>query len=126
LVWLDKVEGVFRVDRILSLAKRLGQAVREDERHEELQAAREAVNAQEKSRDLFEGYYKQQEKVSELMAQQKPVEPEDKKKLAQLQQDLAADDNAKRLLKAEADFAHLMRQVNQSIQSAMSGADESG
>ena len=75
---------------------------------------------------LFDEFYAQQHKVSGLLRQQKPVEAEDKRMLADLQQRLAANDGAKVLMKAEADFAELMSRVNKSIHDALLPMDGSG
>ena len=113
------------MERILRLARRLGQAIKESDQYQALESGRQAVESDPDGKTLFDEFYTQQYKVSQLLRQQKPVEAEDKRKLADLQQRLAANDGAKALMKAEADFAELMSRVNKSIHEALLPVDKS-
>ena len=95
------------------------------DRHKALEQARQQVAGDEPAQQLLDSYLKQQQKLDDLLRQNKPVEVEDKRRLAELQQQVVSHEGLKQLFKAQADYAELMRKVNQAIQTGLSGESPS-
>jgi hypothetical protein len=71
-------------------------------------------------------YEAQQQKMNELAAAGRPIEPEDKRRLADLHAKVIGSRVIKDVLKAQADYVELMTAVSQRIEEAALGlADES-
>ena len=73
------------------------------------------VEADEQAIKLIEDYQRQMQKIAELEGSAKPIEPEDKHKLTELQQKMASNETLKSWMKAQADFSELMGKVNKAI-----------
>jgi len=112
------------LERVLQLARRLGSAIAETDRHKALADVRQRLADDQPAQQLLEDYLKQQKKIDDLMRGNKPVEVEDKRRLADLQQQVSSHEQIKQLLKAQADYAELMHRVNEAIQTGMSGSSD--
>ncbi len=106
---------------VLELAKQLGKAVAESDQAKRLRKAEETLNADGGLMQTLKDYRGQVEKIAELEQSNSPVEVEDKHRLEQLQGELYSADAFKEYTAAQAEFADLMRKVNQAIQSEMAG-----
>ncbi|HEY3242455.1 MAG TPA: YlbF family regulator [Phycisphaerae bacterium] len=104
------------MDPILDVARDLGKRLAEHPKVKAYLEANEAVAASASTRQILTDYESQARKIEELTAANQPVEPEDKRKLADLEQKMASDPLMKTLLKAQADYVGLMRQVQAAIQ----------
>jgi cell fate (sporulation/competence/biofilm development) regulator YlbF (YheA/YmcA/DUF963 family) len=113
------------VDRILELAARLGEQIAADPRGRQMADARTALDGSLQDRQLLEDYEAQQQKMNELAAAGRPIEPEDKRRLADLHAKVIGSRVIKDVLKAQADYLELMTAVSQQIEEAALGlADE--
>ena len=102
-------------ERITTQASELGKLIAASPAGKALQAARRDLEADEQARKLFQDYQQQLEKIAQLERLGKPIEPEDKRTLADLQQKVASDSTLKLWMKTQADFSELMRKVNQAL-----------
>ena len=112
--------------RILEQARELGRALADHPHVRAWHEASRAVQEDSQARQLLEEYHKQVEHIRKLEAEVKPVEVADKRKLADLQAQVAGHELIKRMMAAEADYVTLLRQVNQAIAAAMGPAPQSG
>jgi len=113
------------MDEILDFATRLGERIAADPRGRQMANARAALDASLQDRQLLQDYETQQQKVHELEASGRPIEPEDKRKLADLHSKVIGSRVIKDVLKAQADYLELMTLVSQHIEEAALGlADE--
>jgi len=114
------------VDQILEQAARLGEQIAADPRGRQMADARAALDGSLQDRQLLEDYEAQQQKMNELAAAGRPIEPEDKRRLADLHAKVIGSRVIKDVLKAQADYLELMTAVSQRIEEAALGlADES-
>lgn len=114
------------MDQILELAARLGEQIAADPRGRQMADARAALDGSLQDRQLLEDYEAQQQKMNELAAAGRPIEPEDKRRLADLHAKVIGSRVIKDVLKAQADYLELMTAVSQRIEEAALGlADES-
>jgi cell fate (sporulation/competence/biofilm development) regulator YlbF (YheA/YmcA/DUF963 family) len=114
------------VDQILEQAARLGEQIAADPRGRQMADARAALDGSLQDRQLLEDYEAQQQKMNELAAAGRPIEPEDKRRLADLHAKVIGSRVIKDVLKAQADYLELMTVVSQRIEEAALGlADES-
>lgn len=115
------------MDEIIKLAAELGARIAADARAEAYAAAVTAVNADPDARQLIEAFQTQAQKMAELEAAGKPIEPEDKRQLLTFQQKIAGHNTLKALQKAEVDYLQLMNHVQQAMERPISerigGAD---
>ncbi len=100
---------------ILTKAEELGKAIAESERFKAVQADRNEVEADKTLQADLDALEKLSQKTAQLEKEVKPVEPEDKRRLRELQQKVAGDQNLQKLARAEADFAELMNRVNKTV-----------
>src|SRR5210317_1770854 len=111
------------MDDVLELATKLSGAIARSTRFEDLRAAEKAVMEDEaavakiKERDeLLVAFAEKERKVE-------PIEPEEKRKLAELDEFVKTNEKLAALSKAQADFQEMLNLVNQRITSAL-GAPE--
>jgi len=112
------------MDEILDFATRLGQRIAADPRGRQMADARAALDGSLSDRQLLQDYETQQHKMHELEASGRPIEPEDKRKLADLHGKVVGSPIIKDLLKAQADYLELMTLVSQHIEEAALGLTE--
>ncbi|MFH1110021.1 MAG: YlbF family regulator [Planctomycetota bacterium] len=114
------------MDQILEQAARLGEQIAADPRGRQMADARAALDRSLQDRQLLADYEAQQQKMNELAAAGKPIEPEDKRRLADLHAKVIGSRVIKDVLKAQADYLELMTAVSQRIEEAALGlVDES-
>ena len=102
-------------DQITSKAVELGRLIAASPAGQALLKARRELQADEQAQKMLEDYHKQMQKIAQLEKEAKPIEPEDKRMLVELQQKVASHSSLKLWLKAQADFSQLMHQMNQAI-----------
>lgn len=101
---------------ILELAADLGKRIAADPRAQRLAQSQQALAKNIEARQLISDYEKQQQKMTELEMAGKPIEPEDKRRLVELHQNVAANQILKELLKAQMDYVELMAMVSEHIE----------
>ncbi len=104
------------MDEILDLATKLGKRISQDSRAGNMVDAQVALENSLADRQLLADYEQQQQKVYELEVSGKPIEPDDKRKLADLHGKVVGSQVIKQVLKAQADFLEIMNSVSQRIE----------
>lgn len=84
-------------------------------------AAQHALEKSRADRELLADYERHQHKLMELESQGKPIEPEDKRRLADLHAKVTGSDVIKNLMKAQVDFLELFSAVTQRIEAEALG-----
>jgi len=107
------------MEHVLQLAEELGKAIAAHDRYRALREAEKAIDSDERAKELTEQLREQSEKIAKLEQEMKPIEPEDKRKLQQIQMEIASHPTLKEFSKTQADYAELMSKVNQKIQQAL-------
>lgn len=102
---------------IIKKAEELGKAIARSDRYEALNKVRREADQDEGLQADLKALNEASEKIAQLEKETKPVEPEDKRKLQQLQQKVTGHARLQDLARAEADFAEMMNQVNRTIRS---------
>ncbi len=110
------------MDDPIDLAKRLGDLLAAHPRTKALRDATAAVEADPEARRLQEEYARAAEEMHDLEHEGKPIEPERKRLLVTLGDQVRRSAALQRLLKAHADFAELMDGVQRAIGEAVDAA----
>jgi cell fate (sporulation/competence/biofilm development) regulator YlbF (YheA/YmcA/DUF963 family) len=112
-------------DEILSLARQLGEAISRHPRYVKLREADERVRADKAATDALDAYNKAAEELGRKEQAGRPIEVEDKRRLRGLQETVAANEAVKSFMVAQADYAEVMRKMNDAIYQAISGEEGS-
>ncbi len=115
------LESGVTMNEILELASTLGKRIADDPRAKQMAEARAAFDNNPEAKQLLADYNQAQQDVHELETQGKPIEPEHKRKLADLHAKVIDSDMVKTLMKAQMDYAALMSAVSQRIDSEALG-----
>ena len=107
------------MDDILKRAKELGQAIAAHERCQALKQAAKALKADEEAKQIEKEYARAARVLQEKSAAGEPLEPEEKRREADLRSKTVAHPLIRELLKAQADFAELMQETNAKLESAI-------
>jgi len=102
-------------DNIVTKAAELGKLIAASPAGAAMLKARRQLQKDEQAHKVLEAYQQQMQGIAQLEKDGKPVEPQDKHKLVELQQNMASQATLKTWMKAQADFSQLMRQVNQAL-----------
>ena len=100
------------MDEILDLATKLGKRIAQDPRASHMVTAQVALENSLSDRQLLADYEQQQQRIYELEVSGKPIEPNDKRKLADLHGKVVGSPVIKQVLKAQADFLEVMNSVS--------------
>jgi len=109
------------MERILELARRLGEQMAGHERTVLKKKAQDAVNKDPEAKGLIEEYQKQAEKIHRLEHDGKPIEVSDKHALAAVEEKISMNEKLKELTRRQADFVEMMRKVKETIDRQMEG-----
>jgi cell fate (sporulation/competence/biofilm development) regulator YlbF (YheA/YmcA/DUF963 family) len=101
---------------IMELAQQLGKKIAESPASKNVQQAHKEVEADAELAQTLQEYQAQAEKISQLEAENKPVEVDEKRTLQNLHDKLVASDKFKKFSAAQVEYIDLMRKVNQAIQ----------
>ena len=107
------------MDQLIELAKRLGKQIAAHENSQLLKQSQKTVDHDARAKDLVENYQKQAQKIADLETQQKPIEIDDKHKLRDIQQKIAAHTGLAELTRRQVDFLDMMRKIRQAIDSEL-------
>lgn len=107
------------MEEILRMARELGEAIAKHPHYLALRRAEEAAGADQEAKTLVEQFNNQQERIVRLTQEKKPIEAEDKRAFADLQQKVMSNDLLKRLQAAQVDFRYLMDTINRAIREAI-------
>ena len=103
------------MDDILRRAEDLGRTIREHPRYKRLMEADERVRADKTATGALEAYNKAALKIAEKEHRQQPVEVEEKRELERLHRAVVANETVKAFMRAQADYAELMKRMNDAI-----------
>jgi len=103
------------MEELISMAQQLGKKLAAHERTAKLKAAQKALNNDPDASQLVQDYQKQVDKIHKLEQEVKPIEPEDKRLLAELEGKIAANAMFADLTRRQADFVEMMQKVKQAI-----------
>lgn len=110
---------------LLDQARALGEAIAKHPHIQVFLAAQDNARKDGEAQQLLEAYKKQAEHIRLLEAQRKPVEPADKRKLADYEQKLASNPALKELMRAQADYVALMNQINRAMEGPLAAGPDS-
>ena len=110
-------------EEILSLARQLGEAISRHPRYVKLREADERVRADKSATDALDAYNRAAEELGRKEQSGRPIEIEDKRRLRGLQETVAANETVKAFMVSQADYAEMMRKMNDAIYHAISGED---
>ena len=104
------------MDAILALATKLGSAIAADERCNALKQAAGAFKADADAQKLEQEYTAAANELRLKEHQGEPIEPEDKRREADLRTQMATNETIREFVRAQADFRQLMQAVNSAIE----------
>ena len=108
---------------IFQLAEQLGKAISASPQAAALRTAREALNGKPEVTGLLKDYQQQANRIADLERTAKPVEVDDKHKLQDLHNQLAAAPAVKTLTVAQMEYVELMRKVSDTLRAETKDTD---
>ena len=111
------------MDKILDEARRLGDLIREHPSYQRLREADAAVRDDAEATKALEAYNEAATTVQQKEQMGQPVEVEEKRTLETRRDAVVASDTIKAFSQAQADYADLMRRMNEAIFRAIAQAD---
>jgi len=111
------------MDRILEQARRLGKLIREHPHYRRLREADAKVRDDPEAGKALEAYNQAANTIQEKEQKGHPVEPEEKRNLDSLRDSVVANETIKAFSQAQANYADLMRQMNETIFQSISEAE---
>ena len=109
------------MQEIIADAAALGKKIAEHPRSKAFFDAARAVAADADAQKMLRSYQEAADRLQQLEASGKPIEADDKRKLATLQSDMIGNEKLKSMMKAQADYLELMTRVQQAIDAATQG-----
>ena len=103
------------MQELIAMAQQLGKKLAAHERTAALKAAQKATNDDPETSTLVQDYQKQMEKIQQLEQEVKPIEPEDKHLLADLETKISTNALFSELTRRQTDFVEMMQKVKQAI-----------
>ena len=103
------------MDKVLDLARQLGQEICRHERYRLLRDAEKKVMADPEAVKIQEDLEQQLHRMHDLEAENKPIEVSDKRELARIQTQARSNPALQQLLKVQADYFEMMNRVNRTI-----------
>jgi cell fate (sporulation/competence/biofilm development) regulator YlbF (YheA/YmcA/DUF963 family) len=104
------------MDEIIEMAAGLGKRLAADPKATAYVQALLAVRDDPEAAQIVHDFQVQAEKVGALETEGKPIEPNDKRRLMELQDRMVGHEKLKALQRAETDYALLMHHVNSAIE----------
>ena len=112
------------MEKLIEMASELGKALATHQRTAVLKSAQEKLKEDKAATDLLEQYQQQAEHISGLEKEQKPIEVEDKHKMRDIEQQMAASESLREVTKRQVDFVEMMNKVKQAIDLQLGGGLE--
>jgi cell fate (sporulation/competence/biofilm development) regulator YlbF (YheA/YmcA/DUF963 family) len=114
------------MENILRLAEGVGQAIRQHPRYLKLVEADGKVTADKAASEAWEAYNRAYAALVQKSQRGQPIEVDEKHRLERLKQAIAGNETLKAFLRAQADYAELMQQMNAAIFKAIGGEKGEG
>ncbi|MFO0838717.1 MAG: YlbF family regulator [Phycisphaerae bacterium] len=108
---------------LLQQAKTLGEAISRHPRATALRAAHESLNRDSAARKILDDYARHAEHLRELEAGNRPIEVDDKRRLAELERGMIGNDAIKALMRVQADYIEMMTQINQAMEAPLASVE---
>jgi len=99
-----------------AISRALGEKVAAHERARAYFSARIAAQKDADAQRLMREYQQQVERVQRMEMERRPIEVADKKRLVELEQQVAGQPSLKALMQTQADYMELMTRVHQSME----------
>ncbi|MFO8013501.1 MAG: YlbF family regulator [Phycisphaerae bacterium] len=112
------------MDEILEQARHLGQLIQEHPYYQRLREADAAVRDDAEATKALEAYNQAATAIQEKEQKGRPVEPEEKRNLDTLRNEVVASEPIKAFSQAQANYADLMRRMNEAIFQSIARADQ--
>ena len=106
-------------EEILQRAAELGKAIRRHPRYVKLREADSRVRADKAATDALDAYNKAAAALGRKEQSGQPIEVEEKRSIERLHQAVAANETIKAFMRTHADYAELMRRMNNAILEAI-------
>ena len=103
------------MERVLALAERLGKLIAETAAYQALRKAEAAVRADTEAGESVKRLHEAEVQIATKESEGKPIEPEEKHRLAELRDAVHDNEALQALAKAQADYMAIMNQVNKAI-----------
>lgn len=103
------------MEDLIALAKELGKKIAAHSRTAAFTAAAKEVAADREAQQILRDYQDHADKLGQLQESGKPIEPQDKHRMAELEGKIATHAKLKVLMRAQADYLELMQQVQMAI-----------
>ena len=101
------------MEKILELARQLGEAMAEHPVGKKYLDVKSQLDADPAARQLIGDYEQAAMSIGQKEQQGRPIEPEDKRKLNEIQGKIAGNAAIKLWMQAQMEYLNLLRQVNQ-------------
>ena len=111
-------------DEILEQARRLGELIRSHPRYVKLREADVKVRDDKAATDALEAYNRAATQIARKEQGGQPVEVDEKRDLERLHNTVAANETIKAFALTQADYAELMRKMNDAIFGAITEGEE--
>jgi cell fate (sporulation/competence/biofilm development) regulator YlbF (YheA/YmcA/DUF963 family) len=113
-------------DDILALAHQIGQAIRQHPRYIELKESDARVRADKSATSALDAYNKAAAELARKERAGMPIEVADKQNFERLKTAVVGHETIKAFMRTQADYAELMRRMNEAIFEAIRGPEEAG
>ena len=111
------------MDQVIKLAERLGKAIAETDRFTKLREVEKATRDDSDAQKALAEMESFQQEIARKEADGSPIEPEEKRRLADLRTKVHTNAGLQGLARAQADYMELMSRVNGTIREQL-GVDE--
>lgn len=106
------------MEDIIADARALGKKIAANERTRAFMTAARAVAEDRDAQGILKAYQDQVQVMQQAEASGKPIEPADKRKLADNEAAIAGNAKLKEMMKAQADYMEMMHRINNAIDEA--------
>jgi cell fate (sporulation/competence/biofilm development) regulator YlbF (YheA/YmcA/DUF963 family) len=110
------------MEDLIAQARELGRRIAAHPRTVDFLAAARSVAEDRDAQQILRDYQEQIGRIRELEGGGRPIEPQDKRRLAELEQRVAANEKLKQMMRLEADYLEMMHRVNAAIDDAAQAA----
>ncbi|MCG3126001.1 MAG: hypothetical protein CHACPFDD_00829 [Phycisphaerae bacterium] len=104
------------MQELIEQARKLGVAIAQHPRTLAYFSAAQAVRDDLSARQLLSEYESHAGRVGRAEAEHQPIEPADKRHLAELQSKVAGHEGIKQMMRAQTDYIDLMQRVNRAME----------
>ncbi len=111
------------MDDLLKQARALGEAIAGHPVADAMNAARQQVLGDKGAQDLITEHTRLVETIAQKRREQKPIEPSEKQRLAEVEASMAGNAAFKTLMRAQTDYIDLMNRIHKAIEEPLLPAD---